>query len=231
MSSILQVRIFEISIPNLLSEADPIAVLDKLFASIALLRRTPLCCDSSSRGSAARSDSGWSPSTPSKSSGGSVMSTPQSRGGFMSPGTVASTPARNNTFAYRSPAAMMASAAASAASTPAPSTKKTHSISVATPGPFTSTSKAPFVSPFANAGATAKKGPGGKTPPPASLQDMLSASRGGAKGVGSLPKRVEVESIAAERVPMEEGSERYAAEMAFLVIDEVINMCCAVTAL
>ena len=220
----MQVRIYEINIPTLLSEADPIAVLEKQFSSIAALTRTPVGGAQGGAGSEAASDM-WSPSTPSTSGFISGMSTPQSSGGFMSPGSVASAPARNNTFTYRSPIAMQASAAAAASAAKAgtPGTmKKTVSKDAdsATPVPSTPAAKAPFVSPFANAG-TVKKGPKGvQTPPPTSFKDMLSASRGG-KGMSATAKAAVVQGVGVEEDITVADVVQYAPELAFVVIDEV----------
>jgi len=220
------VRIYEINIPTLLSETDPIAVLEKQFSSIGALTRTPLGCAHGGVGGASETASGmWSPSTPSKSGSSSVMSTPQSSGGFMSPGSVASTPARNNTFTYRSPMAMQASAAAAAvaanAATPSTAKKTVNKDGTsATPVSSTPAAKAPFVSPFANAGVV-KKGPKGmQTPPPASFKDMLSASRGG-KGMSTATKAVVAQEVEVVEEKSLAGAVQFAPELVFVVVDEV----------
>ena len=226
----MQVRIFEISIASLLSEADPVQVLDAQFAAIAALRRTPVSvCGDVNYGEM------QSPGTPSKSHYlRSAASTP---GSATSSASAASTPfatpssssvasaQRNNTFAYRSPAAMAASAAASAAATPSTNKKgnllNSHN-NLATPGPSTPVGKTP------QATATAKMGLlGGRTPPPTSFKDMLAASRAGkkisAEVASATPAVADVPEAAQDSVNKEQEQVhvQYLAEMAFVVIDEV----------
>ena len=226
---IMQVRIFEISIPSLLSEADPVQVLEQQFAIIAALRRTPV-------GSCVDVNYGemQSPGTPSKSHFlRSAASTPGSAASSVSAAsTPLATPSsssaasaqRNNTFAYRSPAAMAASAA-SAAATPS-NNKKANLLNShnnpTTPGPSTPVGKTP------QATTTAKKGLlGGRTPPPTSFKDMLAASRAGKKSSAEVapatPAVTDVPEAAQDSVNKEHEQVhvQYLPEMAFVVIDEV----------
>lgn len=218
-------RIFEVSIPSLLSESDPIQVLDSQFAVIAALRRMPVGLSTGDSINEMRS-----PGTPIKSSYlHSAVSTP---GSASTSTTTAATPSsssssvasaqRNNTFAYRSPAAMAASAVAAASasanvSMATPSTSKKAGF-LNTPAPSTPIGKTPLPV------STAKKGLlGGRTPPPTSFKDMLNASRAGKASKVETPATPAMESKSEGRFneDKEEENVQYLPEMAFIVIDEV----------
>jgi hypothetical protein len=124
-----QVHIYEVNIPSLLCEPDPTLELDRIFQAVGKLRlhitsqKDPLADgdDSSVRlaspstpGSGTLTSAPHSPSRATPSGTAAAMTpltgTARAAGGFLSAGKtpVTNAKSRNNTFAYRSPAAMKA---------------------------------------------------------------------------------------------------------------------------